>query len=343
MIRIRSKRRFLFFVAALALLLILASFAAFNSWIAKKSKPFDPGNSEYISISIPKGTGTKAIGAILQSNSIISDSLAFSIKSKLDGYDGKYQAGDYTFSPSMSMDEIMRLLLAGYMNTTRFTIPEGYDIKRTADALESQGVIDRERFFKEVKDGSFDYWFLKESMEGENRLEGYLFPETYEIYLNASEHDIIDKMLFQFNDMFTDEHIGRMNELSKTIEEIVILASIIEREAVVSEDRPIIAGVFYNRLKVDMPLQSCATVQYILGEQKPVLSTKDTEIESPYNTYIYNGLPPTPICSPGIEAINAALWPEDTEYLFFLAKGDGSHVFSKTYEEHLTNKRKYID
>ncbi|MDD4584146.1 MAG: endolytic transglycosylase MltG, partial [Eubacteriales bacterium] len=121
------------------------------------------------------------------------------------------------------------------------------------------------------------------------------------------------------------------------------LASIIEREAVIPEDRPIIAGVFYNRLKKGMQLQSCATVQYILGEQKPVLSVADTKLESPYNTYLITGLPPGPICSPGIQSINAALWPENTDYLYFLAKGDGAHVFSKTYEEHLINKEKYID
>lgn len=341
--RIKSKRRFLLFIITILLIIVVASLVFFNTWLSKGSSPLDPGNTDLISISIQKGSVTKVIGELLESSGLISDDLVFRVKSRLDGYDGKYQAGDYSLSPGMSMDEIMERLLTGHSNTTRFTIPEGYDIRRTVDALEAAGLINRDAFYKELADGDFDYWFVKDLQKGENRLEGFLFPETYEIYLTADEHDIIDKMLSQFNGVFTDEHINRMEELGKDISEVLKLASVIEREALVSEDRPIIAGVFLNRLKIDMPLQSCATIQYILGEQKAVLSTADTQIASPYNTYIHAGLPPTPICSPGIESINAALWPEDTDYLFFLAKGDGSHVFSKTYDEHLRNKAKYID
>jgi UPF0755 protein len=128
-----------------------------------------------------------------------------------------------------------------------------------------------------------------------------------------------------------------------SVRDIVTLASIIEREARIPEDRPVIASVFYNRLKINMPLQSCATVQYILGEQKPVLSIKDTQIESPYNTYLNPGLPPGPIASPGADSIKAALYPADTDYLYFLAKGDGSTVFSSTYDQFLKDKAKYID
>jgi UPF0755 protein len=237
----------------------------------------------------------------------------------------------------------MEIIISGNDSTTRFTIPEGYDIARTIDVLESKGLINRETFLKEIAEGQFDYWFLEDAPEGENRLEGYLYPETYEIFTNATEYDIINKMLSQFGKLFTEEDYQRAQELGMTINQVITLASIIEREAVVSVDRPIISGVFYNRLKIGMPLQSCATVQYILGEQKPVLSTADTQIESPYNTYIISGLPPAPICSPGIESINAALWPTETDYLYFLAKGDGSHVFSITYQEHLRNKALYID
>jgi UPF0755 protein len=149
-------------------------------------------------------------------------------------------------------------------------------------------------------------------------------------------------MLYQFSKVFTEESKARARELGMSVRELITLASIIEREAQVSEDRPVIASVFYNRLKIGMPLQSCATVQYILGEQKPVLSIEDTRIESPYNTYLISGLPPGPIASPGAESIQAALYPADTKYLFFLAKGDGSHAFSETYEQFLRDKAKYI-
>lgn len=341
-VRINDKKKFILFILTIIILIILFGSMFFTTWIKRGSDPIRPGNTELISINIPRGTGTRSIGKILKSSDLISDDLVFTMKSKLKGYSGKYMAGDYLLSPGMAMDEIMDMLLAGNSETTRFTIPEGYDIRRIADTLESSGLIDKDAFYREIKEGKFDYWFVDGLKDGEDRLEGFLFPETYEIYLNADEHKIIDKMLAQFDYVFTDRHFKRMEELNKNIEEVLILASIIEREAVISSDRPVISGVFQNRLKIGMPLQSCATIQYILGEQKPVLSTADTKIESLYNTYIHTGLPPTPICSPGIESIDAALWPEKTDFLFFLAKGDGSHVFSKTYEEHLANKAKYI-
>jgi UPF0755 protein len=241
------------------------------------------------------------------------------------------------------MEEIMELLLTGKADTLRFTIPEGYDIKRVTAKLAEEGLINQEAFLKEIESGQFDYEFLKDAPAGPDRLEGFLFPETYEIFATANEHDIIDKMLYQFNKVFTAEYYARAEELGMSVREVITLASIIEREARVPEDRPIIASVFYNRLTIDMPLQSCATVQYILGEQKPVLSIKDTQIESPYNTYQNLGLPPGPIASPGADSIKAALYPADTNYLYFLAKGDGSHAFSSTYEQFLRDKAKYID
>jgi UPF0755 protein len=243
----------------------------------------------------------------------------------------------------MSMEEIMNLLIEGKAETVRFTIPEGYDIRRTTAKLSEEGLINAETFAKEIESGQFDYEFLKDTPAGPDRLEGYLFPETYEIFANANEHDIIDKMLYQFNKVFTEEYYTRAEELGMSVRDVITLASIIEREARVPEDRPVIASVFYNRMKIDMPLQSCATVQYILGEQKSRLTTKDTQIESPYNTYLHTGLPPGPIASPGADSIKAALYPADTDYLFFLAKGDGAHVFSRTYDQFLKDKDKYIN
>jgi len=343
MIRIKKKHRFILFILIVLLLIVLSGWVCLSVWISKESGPSEPGSTETVLITIPQGMSTKSIGELLASGDLISDALVFRLKSRLEGYDGKFKAGEYSLSSGMTMDEIMDLLLEGHRNTQRFTIPEGYDLKRTADKLEEQGLIDREAFFKEIREGDFDYWFIDGLKEGSSRLEGFLYPDTYEIYINAGEHDIIDKMLSQFSKVFNEDRINRMNELGMNLNEIITLASIIEREAVISEDRPVIAGVFLKRLDIGMPLQSCATVQYILGEQKPVLSTADTKIQSPYNTYVNKGLPPTPICSPGIESIDAALWPETTDYLFFLAKGDGSHVFSVTYEEHIRNKAKYID
>ncbi len=329
--------------AVIIVLLILMSNWMTKAFIEHEVKAVDSADDTTIAITIDQGTGTAEIAARLKSENLITNTFLFKLKSKLSGLDGKYRAGIHLLSKNMSMDEIMEGLLRGRDNTIRFTIPEGYDIRRTAHALNSINLVDKDTFFEEVSTGHFDHWFLKTAPKGEARLEGYLFPETYEIFTGATEHEIIQKMLNQFEKVFTKEDEKRALEHGFNINEIITLASIVEREAVVPEDRPVIAGVFCNRLKLGMPLQSCATVQYILGEQKPVLSTADTRIDSPYNTYLITGLPPSPICSPGKDSIKAALSPEKNDYLYFLAKGDGSHVFSRTYEEHLKMKAKYID
>ena len=341
--KVKSKTRLLISFVVVLGIIILAAAVIFSWYMGKESEPIDASNKETIAITIPSGTGTAGIAGILEENNLIDNVGVFKLQSKTKGYDGKYKAGEYALSPSMSMEEMMQVLLEGKAKTVRFTIPEGYDIKRTTEKLSSEGLINAEVFADEIVSGQFDYKFLSDAPAGENRLEGFLFPETYDIYTTANEHDIINKMLSQFDAVFTDEYYARAEELDMSVREIITLASIIEREARVPEDRPVIASVFYNRLEVGMPLQSCATVQYILGEQKAVLSIKDTRIESPYNTYLNNGLPPGPIASPGADSIKAALYPDDTDYLYFLAKGDGSHAFSATYDQFLKDKAKYID
>ena len=325
--KVKSKTRLIISFVVVVGVLILAAAVIFSLYMGKESSPMDPNNKEAVTVTIPSGTGTGGIAGILEENKLIDNTGVFKLQSKTKGYDGKYKAGEYSLSPSMSMDEIMKVLIAGKADTVRFTIPEGYDIKRTTEKLASEGLINADVFAKEIESGQFDYKFLSDAPAGADRLEGFLFPETYDIYTTANEHDIIDKMLSQFNKVFTDEYYARAKELNMSVRDVITLASIIEREARVPEDRPIIASVFYNRLKIGMPLQSCATVQYILGEQKAVLSIKDTKIESPYNTYLNKGLPPGPIASPGADSIKAALYPADTNYLYFLAKGDGSHAF----------------
>lgn len=324
-------------------IIILAITVAFMSYLNIGSRPLDSQDSTLITVEVPNGTNTHEIGKILESKGLISNYGLFILKSKLEGLDGKYKAGQYHLSPSMSMDEIIENLISGNNSSIKFTIPEGFNISKIIEVFEKKGLINKETFTREIISGQYDYWFLKDAPSGKNRLEGYLYPETYYVYSNATEHEIIDKMLSQFNVVFTKEHRKRAEELGMNINEVITLASIIEREAVMSEERPIISGVFHNRLKSGMPLQSCATVQYLLGEQKAVLTIADTQIESPYNTYLVSGLPPGPICSPGIESINAALWPADTDYLYFVAKGDGSHAFAVTFEEHKKYKAMYID
>ncbi|MDF2673718.1 MAG: mltG, partial [Clostridiales bacterium] len=204
-----------------------------------------------------------------------------------------------------------------------------------------KGLIAKEEvFINEAQNGEFEYDFLKGIPEDRpNRLEGYLFPDTYEFKSGTTEHEIIDKMLGRFQEIFDEEISGKLGD--RRLDDLIIMASIVEREAKVESERPIIAAVFYNRLKIDMQLQSCATIQYILGTNKERLLYEDLEIESPYNTYLNSGLPLGPICSPGRDSLVAALEPADVDYLYFVLKkydGDGSHNFARNYNDFLKYK-----
>lgn len=175
--------------------------------------------------------------------------------------------------------------------------------------------------------------------------EGYLFPETYEFLTGAPPSDVVRRMLHQFSSVFAELRDSSPAPRSSPLapSQVVILASIVEREAKVPEEYPRIAGVFLNRLNRHLPLQSCATVEYLLHERKGRLSVEDTKIESPYNTYLHVGLPPGPICNPGRRALTAALNPERNDFLFFVARGDGTHIFSRTAAEHAANCRTLLD
>lgn len=239
----------------------------------------------------------------------------------------------------MSYDEITEVLIQPpQKDNYTVTIPEGYEFRQIVNLLEENGIINREVFLREAESGEFDFDFVKQIPQRENRLEGYLFPDTYTFRPEDSEHDVILRMLENFN----NKAMSVINEANsgKSVDEIIILSSIIEREAASDDDRGKIASVFVNRLNIGMKLESCATVQYILKERKSVLSNEDTQIDSPYNTYKNSGLPIGPIASPGIKSIQAALYPEQTNYLYFMAARDGkSSVFAETYEQHLENMK----
>ncbi len=293
-------------------------------------------------IEIPKGSNIKHISKILKDEKLIRNNDVFTLYCKINKIDGKLKAGKYKINSSQSVPQIIEKLVLGKgdFDTRRFTIPEGYEIRQIIDKLEEEGLIDRDKFKKEVTEANFDFSFIADNKSVGYKLEGYLYPDTYEIFKGDSERRIIEIMLQRFNKVFNEEYRQRAKELNMSINDVITLASIIEREARLDSDRKIISGVFYNRIKKQMMLQSCATVQYILKERKEVLLYKDLEIESPYNTYKYQGLPPGPIASPGFKSIEAALYPDQVDYLYFVANKDGSHVFTKTYKEHLNAQNK---
>lgn len=337
----KSKKIRILFIFIVLLVIVTAS----KFYVDKLREPVNRVNPTKKSITIPNGSSSENISVILKKNGLIKNELTFKVYSRVQNKSSKFKAGIYELDTSMSQDKIMdELIKGGKLKTTvKFTIPEGFELKQIADKLVSVDLIDRDEFMSLVSNTeNFDkeYPFLQELPEG-STLEGYLYPSTYEVFEDVTEEDIIKKMLNTFKEKYTDELKEKGNKLGMNTHEIVTLASIIEREAVLEEERPIMSGVFHNRLNVAMPLQSCATIQYALGERKPVLSNADVKIESKYNTYINAGLPPAPISSPRIESIQAAVEPADVDYLFFVRTGDdGSHTFSKSYNQHLDAKNR---
>lgn len=294
--------------------------------------------NDEVKVTIPDASTSEDIGAVLADNGVIRSTLAFKIQVKKDGVGADLKAGTYNFKGTYSLSDVIDALVKGpAVSGVKVTIPEGYNQKQIIELLVSDGLVTEDAFLDAAANGNYGYDYLPAAGDSQ-RLEGFLYPETYYVDEDDTAETIIGMMLKEFDAQYTDEWRARVNELGLTTEEWVTMASIVEKEAVVETDRPIIAGVFYNRLDLGMLLQSCATVQYALGETKSVLSNEDVQIASPYNTYINYGLPPGPIASPGYDSLYAALYPTDTDYLYFVAKPNGEHIFSVTYEEHLAAK-----
>lgn len=292
-----------------------------------------------VTVEIPEGSATDSIGTVLCENGVVKSELGFKLQVNKEDVAGALKAGKYHFAAGeYTLSDVVALLVQGpSAGDVKVTIPEGYNQAQIIAVLEEADLVTEEEFLEAAANGDYGYDYLPPAGDS-LRLQGFLYPETYLFVEGESAEKIIGTMLAQFDKIYTEEWRSRVQERGITVSEWVTMASIVEKEAVVSEDRPIIAGVFYNRLADGMNLQSCATVQYALGEVKPVLSNEDTQIDSPYNTYLNPGLPPGPIASPGYESLYAALYPTDTNYLFFVAKPNGAHIFTETYEEHLNAK-----
>lgn len=300
-----------------------------------------PGKGREIMVNIPEGTSAGEIPHILKTEGIIRHPFVFRLYEKL-GKEHIFQQGGHLVGTGQSFRAIINKLTdppeIAVNQTISVLIPEGYEARQIAEKLESLGMVDKDEFLRLLDEGEFEYEFIDKITRKENRLEGYLFPATYEFLAGADEYEIIDTMLQTFNQRIVP--VYNSANTPYTLDQIVTLASIIEREAANDSERGKVSSVFHNRLKKNMSLGSCATVQYIIKERKDVLSNSDIKIKSDYNTYIHTGLPIGPIASPGEASVKAALYPEDTEYLYFAARADGSeNVFSKTNEEHIQTVR----
>lgn len=308
-------------------------------WLFTMSKP--KKNVDSVTFEVKPGYTTKKIARDLKDYGIIKNSHVFVLLTKIRNMDNKVKAGKYSLNSSMTPQQILTKLVLGdtIKVEEKVTIPEGTHLKKIAKILEERNLT-KEKDFCEiavVKNFKDKYKFLR-NLPDDATLEGFLFPDTYFLPQNQSPKFYIDIFLNRFEEVYIKENNFDKKEqkVGLNTQQVIILASIIEAEAKLEKEKPIIASVFYNRLQKGMPLQSCSTVNYAIGRCKEKLSINDTKFDSVYNTYIHIGLPPGPICSPGLSAITAVINPEKSEYLYFVSNGDGSHTFSKTYTEHKT-------
>jgi UPF0755 protein len=339
------------------------------------SVPADPTDAREVTFVIESGESVPQVADELQRVGLISDAGVFRRLVQYHGADGSIEAGVYALRPNMTMDEIMDELQHGRIATTTVTIPEGWRSEEVAALLEESGIVSAEAFLEMVRGGAdalrttdalstsdtpdtangssaTRYDFLADRPEGNPAgLEGFLFPDTYQFPKDSEATRVVDIMLQNWDRRVSVDLREKAATRGMTLYEVVTLASIVEREAAVDEERPTIAGVYLNRLGREMRLEADPTVQYALGRDAatgrwwtPLTTDQVQNTDSPYNTYRVDGLPPGPICNPGLAAIQAVVNPEQTDYLYFVANkraGDGSHVFAMTFDEHVANVQQY--
>lgn len=280
-------------------------------------------------ISFPQGSGIRKLADQLKAGGVIHSSWHFVLMTRLRGDAHRLKAGEYRFSDDMTPDEILRKVVSGDVNYRKFTLPEGYSIYQAAELLEQKGYFKKNVFLEKCCDKEF----LARLGINEASAEGYLYPATYNLSRGGNEEQLLEQMVEQFNKAYSAIRAGEgARPFSR--HEIVVLASLIEKEAKSSEEKPLISSVFHNRLRIGMPLQSDPTAVYGVRAFSGKVSKADIMRPSPYNTYLTKGLPPGPIGNPGSDAIQAAMSPAHTGFLYFVARQDGTHQFSQNLAEH---------
>ena len=288
-------------------------------------------------VSIRRGRGFEGVLADLEAAGIVRDSLRFRLLARRHGFDRRIKAGEYRLSATMTPLRLLRDLAEGRVVQLRLTIPEGFTLRQIARAAEEAGLVSAEDFIAAAEDSAF----AREHGIPSETLEGYLFPDTYFFPRSASAVDIVGTLLDRFRAVFREEWRVRAREMGFSIHEVATLASIIERETGAPGERPHVASVFHNRLRIGMRLQSDPTVIYGLADFDGNLTRKHLDAPTAYNTYQMAGLPPGPIANPGAAALEAALFPLETKDLYFVSRGDGTHVFSRNLRDHNRAVRKY--
>lgn len=294
------------------------------------------------SLQIPQGAGSQAVAEALKESGAIHSATLFRIAAKFQGVDGQWQVGSYSLPAHSNYPEIFAALTEPATASLKVTIPEGKQVKQIARIYEAAGVCNAGDFLAACDQNKYDYDFLA-AVTSRSDLEGYLMPDTYFFEPNTAPEVVINAMLANFGQqLYTETYIARSEELGYSFDEMLTLASIIESEAAKEEDRYTISGVFHNRLNnpAQYPnLQSCVTVEYAMGVKKTIISLADTKYDSPYNTYLYPGLPLGPICCPSEESLKAALYPASNDYYYFQSDKYGVIHFAATFQEHAAIQR----
>ena len=296
------------------------------------------GEGDNISVEVTSGMTTAELADTLAQKGVINSSAGFRILAKLGGYETDFKEGVYYFKSDMRVGVVLQNLVSGPQNAVvRVTIPEGFTVEDIAELMEREGLVNKEDFCTAAKDFA-PYDYMQPALDNPDikyAAEGFLFPDTYDFDRGYTARQIMQIMADNFDHRLSSEMRERAKAENLSIFELIIMASLVEKEAKFAQDRPIIANVFFKRLEEGMMLQSDATIQYALDEHKEEFSIEDTKHDSPYNTYQHAGLTPGPIGNPGLDAINAVLHPADTPYLYFVADSEGHNHYSVTYDEHL--------
>ena len=326
------QKKIVFGIPALAILFVMVVAFVIIPLAGSSSYTGERGVPVYFTVR--PGMSVSEIGKELYERGIIDSEMKFWWTAKLNGFENKVKSGTFAMQTGMTPRDALETLVYGNTVTIRFTIPEGFSVRDIAQRLDDEGLVKADAFISLAKTYR-PYPYVEEHENVRYAVEGFLFPDTYEINGEFDAARIMQMMAENFDRRLTKEMRDRAREMDLSIYELVTLASLVEKEAYHEEDRPIIAQIFLKRLRLGMPLQADPTVQYLLDAPKEDLLYRDTEIESPYNTYQNVGLPPGPIASPGTASLMAVLHPADTNYLYFVADRNGNNYYATNYADHL--------
>lgn len=290
------------------------------------------GPTGRVTVMIPNGASASGVAEILKEEGVIRSAFGFKLLARLTGKSADLKPGAYDLNPGAGPGDALDQIASGDVSARWITIPEGFTIRQIGDRLEAAKIGSAERFLELARYGGSSFQ-TKFSSPGGN-LEGFLFPDTYLVPNASTEEDVIRLMLDAFDRKVAGPMTDEIARSGMSLQQCVTLASLVEREARISKDRPLVSAVIHNRLRKNMRLEIDATVLYALGHHKGRVLYRDLDVDSPYNTYRNPGLPPGPIASPGLQSIRAAIHPARVSYLYYVARPDGSHIFSQTFEQH---------